>query len=160
MEQQEVTHRLRGKRYKRIICLFVILLIVLCYFIPRSFASVTRLNKLSINDIKYIEIHIMNHFTTSKTETYTITDEHEMNQIVDLFQKTKIRKKIIDVESVSEGYRGYNVSFVTKEAKDLKDLPFIHLFTDEIVSVNGKQYILYDTSFYDQLDTLLGIKTP
>lgn len=160
MEQQEVTHRLRGKRYKRILCLFVILLIIVYYFIPRSFASVTRLNKLSINDIKYIKIHIMKPFTTSKSELYTITDEQEMSQIVDLFQKTKIRKKIKNVESVSNGYRGYIVSFVTKEATDLKDLPFIHLFTDEIVSLDGKQYILYDTTFYDQLDTLLGIKTP
>lgn len=98
----------------------------------------------------------MKPFTTSKSEIYAIIDEQGMNQIVDLFQKTKIRKKIIDVKSVSEGHRGYIVSFVTKEANDL---PFIHLFTDEIVNVNGKQYILYDNSFYDQLDTLLGIKT-
>ncbi len=146
--------------YKKIILGLALLLFLLYIFIPRSLTYMAKVHEMSIEDIDEIVIYVPVRETINSRnlKEYYFLEANEIKGIINLMDKTYVRKKLFKKKSVNDdqGYKGYFISIVS-EGGYSKFPPSVHLFTDEIISFNSKQYVLYNKDFSDELDLILGV---
>ena len=141
--------------YKKIILGLAFLLFLLYIFIPRSLTYMAKVHEMSIEDIDKIVISIP--INSGELKRYYFLETSEIEEIINLMDKTYVRKKLFTKKSTSgvEVYKGYIISIVSEEYS--KYPPSVDLFTDEIISFNYKQYVFYNKDFSDELDLILGV---
>lgn len=138
------------KRRKIALIIIIILLsLALYFFIPR------RLSNLCIDSnatLASISVWTMLNGAEGETKEYRLTKQEDIDEFKDLLKTSCVRPKIFNVEYVNGGYEGYYFFF---EENSTTNDTTVFLFTSKIITINGRQFILYDKDFSARLKEIL-----
>lgn len=132
----------------------VLLILLLCgtlyVFLPR------RLSAVCLNGdpetLSGVTVYAMPNGTEQGAATFELTDSQEIEDFRELLCTVRVRPKLFRTAYVNGGYEGYSFSLYESGTYNEKD---IFLFTADLITVNGRQFVLYDTDFSDKLQSLL-----
>ena len=132
----------------------VLLILLLCgalyLFLPR------RLSAVCLNGdpetLSGVTVYAMPNGAEQETATFELTASQEIEDCRELLHTTRVRPKLFRTAYVNGGYEGVNFSLYENGAYNEKD---ISLFTADLITVNGRQFVLYDTDFSERLQNLL-----
>lgn len=138
---------------RRKIALIVIVVLVslaLYFFIPR------RLSKICINTnvdaLSSVSVYCMPNGAEKEEREYIFTEPEDVEAFKELLRSSYVRPKIFNVEYVNGGYEGYDFSLYENSTYNGKN---VFLFTSDILTVDGKQFVLYNNDFSTRLREIL-----
>lgn len=126
-----------------------LLALILYFFIPR------RLSTLCLNSdaLSSLSVCRLPDGGGKDIKTYTFTQADEVAAFKELLASSYARPKAFHVAYVNGGYEGYDFSFYENEVYNQKR---VFLFTSEVITINGRQFVLYRKDFSAKLKELLS----
>lgn len=127
----------------KVIVLVCLVLLVICYVcFPRNVGNLL-LKDNNITDISLV-------YTVADGQAGKSIDlsQNQQAELIDAFNNSYVRHKVIKKNSASENVVGY---FILMSGSD--DL--VYFFTDDIISINGKQYKIYGKELANKFLSIL-----
>lgn len=104
----------------------------------------------SKNEIKNITILVCA-TDTRELKEFTLT-ETEVKDFVRIIQNSYARKRVFPQKSTSENFVGYYIFIDSSKSPNSNS---IYFYTTDLISINGQQYQLYETTLVSYLKTLV-----
>lgn len=144
---KRILHKIKERR----LLFFVVFLSIICIvyvFVPRNLNHLIMDSK---DDIKNITILVCATDTREQKEV-TLT-ETEVKDFMRIAQNSYARKRVFQQKSTSENFVGY---YIFIDSSNNPNSNSIYFYTTDLISVNGQQYQLYETTLVSHLKTLVG----
>ena len=127
-----------------------ILVLALYFFLPR------RLDRVCLRSrpdaLSGVVVYSMPNGTEKAYKEYPFAQPEELEAFKELLHSSYARPKVFHVDYVNGGYEGYDFVFYENSAYNGNH---IYLFTEEILVINDRQYVLYSRDFAERLRKLL-----
>jgi len=141
------------KRKKFSLAVIILLVFLILYFlIPRKLSGLCLDSKSSLTSVSVWGVP---DGAEKESHEYIISEQADLKKFNDLLNTCYVRPKIFNAEYVNEGYEGYYFFFKENASPNNKT---VFLFTSDIISVNGRQFVLYNHDFSEKLKKILNEK--
>ncbi|MBS5481519.1 MAG: hypothetical protein KHX46_10345 [Clostridiales bacterium] len=147
-----MTRLLSWMKRRKGLFLVLILAVLLAggLFLPR------RLSRLclesSVENLTSVEVYCPPNGGEGEFEEYHITQPEELEALKTLLHLGYARPKLFHVDYVNGGFAGYDFVFYENSVYNGNR---VYLFTEDILVINNRQYVLYSRDFAEQLRRLL-----
>ena len=143
---KRIIQKIKEKR----LLFFIVFLAFVCIvyvFVPRNLNHLIMDSK---NEIKNITILVCA-TDTRELKEFTLT-ETEVKDFVRIIQNSYARKRVFPKKSTSENFVGYYIFIDSSKSPNSNS---IYFYTTDLISINGQQYQLYETTLASYLKTLV-----
>ena len=143
------------KRKKWLFLLVFAVILAGGFFLPRRLSRLCL--KSSVENLTSVEVYCPPHGGEGEYKEYRFTRPEELETLRTLLHSGYARPKIFHVDYVNGGSVGYDFVFYENSAYNGNH---VYLFTEDILVINNRQYVLYSRDFAERLRKLLEEKTP
>ena len=143
---KRIIQKIKEKR----LLFFIVFLVFVCIvyvFVPRNLNHLIMDSK---NEIKNITILVCA-TDTRELKEFTLT-ETEVKDFVRIIQNSYARKRVFPQKSTSENFVGYYIFIDSSKSPNSNS---IYFYTTDLITINGQQYQLYETTLVSYLKTLV-----
>ncbi len=139
------------QRRKRLLLLGAfILVLALYFFLPRRLSGMCLRSRPDA--LSGVVVYSMPNGTEKAYKEYPFAQPEELEAFKELLHSSYARPKVFHVDYVNGGYEGYDFVFYENSTYNGNH---IYLFTEEILVINDRQYVLYSRDFAERLRKLL-----
>ena len=128
----------------------LILVLALYFFLPRRLSRVCLRSRPDA--LSGVMVYSMPNGAEKEYKEYPFTQPEQLEAIKELLHSSYARPKAFHVDYVNGGYEGYDFVFYENSAYNGNR---VYLFTEEILVINDRQYVLYNRDFTERLQQLL-----
>lgn len=127
-----------------------ILVLALYFFLPRRLSGMCLRSRPDA--LSGVVVYSMPNGAEKAYKEYPFMQPEELEAFKELLHSSYARPKFFHVDYVNGGYEGYDFVFYENSTYNGNH---IYLFTEEILVINDRQYVLYSRDFAERLRKLL-----